>query len=106
MCRNGSLGIVLSVAAMAGWAQTSPSTPDTVGVERPAANEALQKAVPRNDTGTVVRTAPSAAARASAAASSATNATTASDASNASMAQDASRAATTRPMRAARSDRN
>ena len=109
MCRNASLGIVLSAAAMAVLAQTAASTtPGTVGVQPPAAREAIEKAVPRNDTGTVVRTAPSVAARASdaMAPSSSTNNTNATDASNAAMPQNADSAATEKPMRKARPDRN
>lgn len=108
MCRNGALGIVLSVAAMAALAQSAPSAPNTVGVQPAAANEAMQKAVPRKDTATVVRTAPSIANKASAAMAPAadnTN-TVAPDASNAPMAQDTTMAATTKPMRKARPDRN
>lgn len=106
--RNGSFGVALSIAAMAVLAQTAASTPDTVGVEPAAAKEAIQKAVPRSDTGTVVRTAPSAATRASAAVSSSTNTnnTNTTADSNAAMSQDTSVAANARPMRAARADRN
>lgn len=109
MCRNGALGIVLSVAAMAAFAQSAPSAPATVGVQPAAADEAMQKAVPRKDTATVVRTAPSITNKASAAMAPAatTNTTTvAPDASNAAMAQDSTMAATTKPMRKARADRN
>ncbi|WP_027995065.1 hypothetical protein [Simplicispira psychrophila] len=49
---------VLSVAATGAVAQTpAPATnPSTVGVTPQDASEAMQKAVPRADTGTVVRT--------------------------------------------------
>ncbi len=54
------------------WAQTSavadpavPGSPSTVGVTPQNAKEANQKAVPRADTATLVRTEPSAAARGS-----------------------------------------
>jgi len=108
MCRNGFLGIVLSAAAMAALAQTAAGTPDTVGVQPSTANEAMQKAVPRKDTGTVVRTAPSIAAKASAAVAppANTNATAAPDTPNASMPQDSTVAATAKPRRKARPDRN
>ncbi|MBC7682584.1 MAG: hypothetical protein H7172_09645 [Ferruginibacter sp.] len=66
--------------------------------------------MPRKDTATVVRTAPSIANKASAAmapaATSNTTTTVAPDASNASMAQDTNMAASTKPMRKARADRN
>ncbi|MBC7620484.1 MAG: hypothetical protein H7293_16140 [Candidatus Saccharibacteria bacterium] len=113
MCRNACLGIVLSASAMSVLAQTAASTtPGTVGVEPSAAREAIQKAVPRSDTGTVVRTAPSVAARASDAMSSSTNAnttantTTAPADSNMAASQNTNIAATARPLRAARPDRN
>lgn len=57
---------VLSLAATAAVAQTTPalSNPTTVGVTPQEAAEAARKAVPRADTGTVVRTDESAADRA------------------------------------------
>ena len=65
-------GAALVLAASGAWAQTStgtsgsmanpPST--TIGVTPQDAREATQKAVPRSDTGTLVRTEPSAAERA------------------------------------------
>ena len=63
-----SAGTVLALAASGVWAQTAntattPST--TIGVTPQDAKEATQKAVPRADTGTLVRTEPSAADRAS-----------------------------------------
>lgn len=63
-----SAGTVLALAASGAWAQTAntattPST--TIGVTPQDAKEATQKAVPRADTGTLVRTEPSAADRAS-----------------------------------------
>ncbi len=80
-----SVGAALALAASGTWAQTStgsttsgtattPST--TVGVDRQDAREATQKAVPRADTGTLVRTEPSAADRASNMAQDAKNAVT------------------------------
>lgn len=57
---------VLSVAATGAMAQTTaPATnPDTVGVTPQDASEAMRKAVPRSDTGTLVRTDESAADKA------------------------------------------
>ncbi len=62
-----SVGATLALAAGGAWAQTSnavnpPAT--TIGVTPQDAKEATQKAVPRADTGTLVRTKPSAAERA------------------------------------------
>lgn len=56
------------------WAQNPinpASAPDAIGTTQPKANEAMRGAVPRSDTGTVVRTGESAAQAASAALSSA-----------------------------------
>ena len=109
MCRNSAFGIVLSIAATTVLAQTAAGTPDTVGVQPAAANESMQKAVPRRDTATVVRTAPSVAARASDAVSSTTTTNTAQDASTASDTSMAKNTSVTHPakrMRAARPDRN
>ena len=63
---------VLALTAMSAVAQntTPPNTtaaPAAVGVSPQTAAEANQKAVPRSDTGTVVRTSPSPADKASAA---------------------------------------
>ena len=57
---------VLSLAATGAMAQTTPTlnNPTTVGVTPQEAAEAARKAVPRADTGTVVRTDESAADRA------------------------------------------
>lgn len=59
-------GAVLSLAATGAMAQTTPATnnPATVGVTPQEAAEANRKAVPRADTGTVVRTDESAAQKA------------------------------------------
>ncbi|AVP56511.1 hypothetical protein [Pulveribacter suum] len=62
-----TIAATLALAASASWAQTSSTVnpPETkVGVTPEDAKEATQKAVPRSDTGTVVRTGPSAAERA------------------------------------------
>ncbi|MFC7208662.1 hypothetical protein ACFQOZ_20025 [Comamonas endophytica] len=66
-----SLGAALALAATGAFAQTtnnstvnSNQTPASVGVTPQTANEANQKAVQRSDTGTLVRTEPSAADRA------------------------------------------
>lgn len=62
-------GAVLALTLAGAGAQTpgAPATsqpPAAIGVSPQTAAEANQKAVPRSDTGTVVRTAPSAAERA------------------------------------------
>lgn len=75
-----SLGAVLALAATGAFAQTNNSatvntnqTPATVGVSPQEANEANQKAVPRSDTGTLVRTDATAAEQARDAANRAQN---------------------------------
>lgn len=72
------LGTSLAVAALAIHAQPAPSagTPENVGVSQGTAAEAATKAVPRNDTGTLVRTSPSAADKARAAADDVSSRTT------------------------------
>lgn len=59
-------GVVLSVAATGAMAQAP--APSTVGVTPQDASEAMRKAVPRTDTGTVVRTDESASSQARSAA--------------------------------------
>lgn len=64
------LGAVMALAVASASAQTpapagTASAPATLGVTPQEAAQATQKAVPRSDTGTVVRTAPSPANRAS-----------------------------------------
>lgn len=65
-----TVGSVLALAAVVSHAQTTSAggTPANVGVSQGTANETASKAVPRNDTGTLVRTSPSAADKAKAAA--------------------------------------
>ncbi len=79
-----SVGAALALAAGGAFAQTTPSgsstsgtsqTPATVGVTPQDASKANQNAVPRSDTGTVVRTDQSAADRARDAANQAQNRT-------------------------------
>ena len=58
---------VLALTSTGAWAQSSTgaNTPETkIGVTPQDAKEAAAKAVPRSDTGTLVRTAPSASERA------------------------------------------
>jgi len=74
-----SAGALIVMAAAGVFAQTaapasSASAPGTVGVTPQDATRANQQAVPRSDTATVVRTAPTAASQASAAASGSTGA--------------------------------
>lgn len=64
------LGAVLALALASASAQTpapagTASAPATLGVTPQEAAKATQEAVPRSDTGTLVRTAPSPAERAS-----------------------------------------
>ncbi len=81
-----SVGAALVLATSGAWAQTgnttttTPST--TIGVTPQDAREAAQKAVPNANTGTLVRTEPSAADRASNAANDAKNAVTPNTRSN------------------------
>jgi hypothetical protein len=65
--KNLAFGAALALTAGGVWAQTAttPSTPATnIGVAPQDAREATQKAVPQADTGTLVRTEPSAVTRA------------------------------------------
>ena len=115
------LAAVLALAAAGAFAQTpaptiTPSaTPDAVGVSPQTAAEANQKAVPRSDVGTLVRTSPPATDKAKAAVDNATSnmgttATTGTNgASNTTSSADTmpmKRTARTAPMRRARADRN
>lgn len=61
-----SIAAALSLAAIGAWAQsaTSPQPVTTLGVTPHDAKEATEKATPRVDTGTLVRTEPSVAERA------------------------------------------
>lgn len=97
------LGAALALAAASVSAQTTAPAPARVGVTPQDAAEATQKAIPRSDTGTLVRTAPAPADRASDAMSSsptgAPNATAAKTAG-----RTADRSITSR--RRARADRN
>ena len=115
------LAAVLALAAAGAFAQTpaptlTPSaTPDAIGVSPQTAAEANQKAVPRSDVGTLVRTSPPATDKAKAAVDSTTSnmgttATTGTNgASNTTSSADTmpmKRTARTAPMRRARADRN
>ena len=75
-----SVGAILAFTVAGAFAQSTPpassaSAPGAVGVTPQDAAKANQQAVPRSDTATVVRTAPSAATRASAAVGSTTGTT-------------------------------
>ena len=67
-----TVGAALLLAATGVWAQTStpaasnpqPATETRIGVSPAEAQEAREKASPQSDTGTLVRTAPSATERA------------------------------------------
>lgn len=74
--KNLVLGAALALAAGATLAQSTTTPANNIGVTPQSANEATQKAVPQADTGTVVRTAPSAATRAEEAAKDIGNAVT------------------------------
>lgn len=121
------LAAVLALAAAGAFAQTpaptlTPSaTPDAIGVSPQTAAEANQKAVPRSDVGTLVRTSPPATDKAKAAVDSTTSNmgttattgtttnTTTNGASNTTSSADTmpmKRTARTAPMRRARADRN
>lgn len=62
--KNLALGAALALTASGTWAQTATTPATNIGVTPQNANEATQKAVPQANTGTVVRTEPSAATRA------------------------------------------
>ena len=118
------LAAVLALATAGAFAQTpaptiTPSaTPDAIGVSPQTAAEANQKAVPRSDVGTLVRTSPPATDKAKAAVDNTTSnmgtaATTGTNttngASNTTSSADTmpmKRTARTAPMRRARADRN
>ena len=109
-----SLGALMALAMASASAQapmpaTGASSAATVGVTPQEASTALKQAVPRSDTATVVRTAPSPAQRASDAMGSnntaAPAATTSNTASTAPMTGTA-RNGTMGTTRAARADRN
>jgi hypothetical protein len=91
-----SAGAMAQTTAPAGTA----SAPAAVGVSPATAASANQKAVPRNEVGTVVRTSPSAADKARAAASDVSSSV--GSAAN----QATSAAGSTAPVRRARADRN
>ena len=125
-----TLAAALALGAGGAFAQTpapampGSSTPSTVGVTPQNAAEATQKAVPRSDTGTVVRTSPSAVDKAKAAMDNSTSTSTGSTAAMPSGTSGASGASSTNstnasaatapmndnakkaPMRRARADRN
>lgn len=105
------LGAVLTLAAAGAFAQTPTppmtpsSTPNAVGVSPQTAAEANQKAVPRSDTGSLVRTSPTAADKAKAAMDNTTTSGASSTTSSADT-QPMNRTSKTAPMRRARADRN
>lgn len=107
-----ALGVSLLAAATAVPAQTANTpNPTGVAVTPQTAAEAQQKAVPRNDTGTVVRTGPTAAERSRDAANTGADAAQSAVSGSAAAMPNADRssldtsgALTTR--RAARADRN
>lgn len=117
-----TLAAVLTLAAGGAFAQTPApamqpsSTPNTVGVSPQNAAEATQKAVPRSDTGTVVRTSPSAVDKAKAAMDNSTSGTsstgasspnnTTTNANSSATTAPMNSTATTAPARRARADRN
>ena len=100
------------VAAMGSAHAQTPSAiasaPNTVGVTQSTAAEAARKAVPRNDTGTLVRTGPDAADRAGRAAAAVTPGRAASAVMRDTPAMQAGSSSDTTPVRTrrARSDRN
>lgn len=112
--KSVSIGALMALAVVGASAQTTmpangASAPGTVGVTPREAASAMQQAVPRSDTATVVRTAPSPAQRASSAMSGDTTtapaATTGSSASTAAMG-GTPRTGAMGTTRAARADRN
>lgn len=111
LIKSISLGALLAGAVVSASAQTAApaagaSAPATIGVTPQEAATANRQAVPRSDTATVVRTAPSPATRASNAVNGATsgaaNSGTGNTAATSGMAGNGSMGST----RAARADRN
>ncbi len=109
------LAAVLAFAVGSALAQTptNSATPEAVGVSPKTAVEANQKAIQRSDTGTLVRTSPSALDKAKSAmdnTTSGTAATTATTSPNAVRNNTANvntmPTTSTAPMRRARADRN
>lgn len=106
-------GAVL-LAALSSVAQTPNSTapattqaPTAIGTTPQTAAEATQKAVPRSDTGSVVRTAPSAVDQARSMSGSSTSSTTNAGADmSANSTTPMGTTGTKRPPRAPRADRN
>lgn len=101
-------GLVLSVAASGAMAQTAPATTNstTVGVTPQDAAEANRKAVPRADTGTLVRTGDTAADKARMASDKAGANTTAAPMTAAPVSTDTAPAMPRTTPRPARADRN
>ncbi|WP_449594953.1 hypothetical protein [Polaromonas sp.] len=112
------MSAILALAAAGAFAQapapaiTPSSAPEAVGVSPQTAAEANQKAVPRSDTGTLVRTSPSATDKAKSAMdnTAAGMDTTPNGASNTTTStadtMPMNRTTRTAPMRRARADRN
>lgn len=109
--RSICLAALAALAAASALAQTAApaagaSAPATVGVTPQEAATATQQAVPRSDTATVVRTAPSPAQRASGALGGNTTAAPASGTTGTAAMNSTTSNAAMRPTRAARADRN
>ena len=109
--RSISLGALLALAVASVSAQTAApaagaSAPATVGVTPQEAATANRQAVPRSDTGTVVRTAPSPAQRASGVMSDTTTGAPASNTGGTATMNSTTGNAATGTTRAARADRN
>jgi len=103
------LAVATALAGAALAAQAQPATngaPASVGVSQGTAADAASKAVPRSDTGTLVRTAPTAADRTRAAADSATSNSGAAPSTAQSQGTAPMTGTTTPTQRAPRADRN
>jgi len=109
------LGLALALTAMGALAQnTAPATTSgaapaaTVGTTPQEASTAMKEAVPRSDTATVVRTAPSAADKAQAVVDNTTGSTAGTSTAMGSGAATTPSTTSNRPavMRTARADRN
>lgn len=101
----------LSAAAQTTTAPPASRTPETIGVDPQTGREAIEKAVPRSDTGTVVRTAPGPADQTRSAVDNATNGAANADRSatgtlDTTAAPDASVNTTRAAPRLPRADRN
>ena len=104
--KNLVLGAALALTVGGVWAQTATTPANNIGVTPQNAKEATQKAVPQANTGTVVRTEPSAVTRAEEAAKDVGNAAGSTASTSANENSTLVSGNTNRNTRALRADRN